>query len=454
MVKHNICKSVLLVLFVIFTSANIPARQAKNQVPESGNWAPNTKAAIDEVIKKNAGQKNAYAVFDWDNTSIFGDVQDMLFFYQIEHLEFKMTPEQFKYSLLHYMDVGYKKNLEIPTEDFEKSFCNSRGEPINIKSIAEDCLNDYIYFYQNYSALNPKAKTKKSLDEIKATDQFNDFRAKMWFTYEALYKSFSPNVAYTWVMFVTVPGYNISEFKSMVEKAIDWGIKRECTKNDFNSPSSLPGRAGVVSNTSIGNRVLNTVRPIPEMGALFNQLEKNGIPVYISTASLQTTVEVFATNPKYGYNLKKNRVLGLRLKTDSKGRFLPQYDISGGYTINSMAGKTLNINKYLVPKYKANPVLIAGDSDGDTFMMTEFSGLNGVKMVNKYKPVQLVLVVNRLKKGRIGEICKIAAGQLDGKQKDKTVVVLQGRDENTGSWIPTEKTINFGLSSGQAKILP
>ncbi|MBF0259669.1 MAG: hypothetical protein HQK62_12690, partial [Desulfamplus sp.] len=153
-----------------------------------------------------------------------------------------------------------------------------------------------------------------------------------------------------------------------------------------------------------------------------------------------------ATNPKYGYNLPEGRVMGMRLKKDENGRFLTQYDTSDGYTINSVDGKTVNINKILVPRYEANPIMIAGDSDGDYNMMTELSGLNGVAMVNKYNPLQLVLIVNRLKGGNIGELCKIADEQLSGKGKavNSTAVVLQGRDENTGQWIPTEKTLKLG----------
>jgi len=292
------------------------------------------------------------------------------------------------------------------------------------------------------------------LDDIKTTDQFLDFRAKMWFTYAALYKSFSANAAYTWVMYVTAPGYTSKSFDVMVEKAIDWGVKRECKKNYYDSPVSLPGRAGAVSNTQIDNYVINTIRPTPEISSLFKELEKNKIHVHVCTASLQDIVEVVATNPKYGYNLPKNRVMGLRLKKDAKGRFLPEYDISGGYVINSMNGKAININNILVKKYKANPVMIAGDSDGDYSMMTKFSGLNGASTINEYKPLQLILIVNRLKRGKIGEMCKIATGQLAGKRKDATTVVLQGRNDNLGEWIPTEKTIKFGMTENQAEMLP
>jgi hypothetical protein len=447
--ERKLIKPVLVFILLSFFINNTTAQSNVE------NWAPNTKAAIDDLIKKNAGQKGAYAVFDWDNTSIYGDVQDNLLLYQIENLAFKMTPNEFKHSFTHYTDTGCKENLEIPLENFDKSFCNAEGKPVNIISVAEDCYSDYKYFYENYSGINPKAEKKLSLDEIKKTDQFNDFRAKIWFAYNALYKSFSPNVAYTWVMYVTIPGFTEKQFQAMVQEAIDWGIKRECKKNYFDSPVSLPGHAGVINNTSIDNYVLNSIRPTPEMGSLFKNLERNKIPVYISTASLQNIVEVFATNPKYGYNLPKNRVYGLRLEKDAEGKFLPQYDVTGEYTVNSMAGKTININNILVKKYKANPVIIGGDSDGDTFMMTELSGLNNVKMVNDLKPLQLVLIINRIKSGKIGEICKIAADQLEGKNMGSTALVLQGRNENIGEWIPTEKTLKLGKSDvKEAKLLP
>jgi hypothetical protein len=449
MIERKFIKPVLFLILLLSFINNLTAQSNVEK------WAPNTKSAIDNLIKNNAGKSYAYAVFDWDNTCIYGDVQDNLLLYQIENLAFKMTPNEFKYSFTHYTDTGCEVNLEIASENFVKPFFNAEGKPVNIVSLSEDCCSDYKFFYENFRGINPKAQNNLSLDEIKKTDQFHDFRAKMWFAYAAIYKTFSANVAYTWVMYVTAPGFSSKEFQSMVEQAIDWGIKRECGKNYFDSPVSLPGHAGVISNMSIDNYVLNSIRPTPEMGSLFKNLEKNKIPVYISTASLQNIVEVFATNPKYGYNLPKNRVYGLRLKKDANDKFLPQYDVSGGYTINSMAGKTININNILVKKYKANPVMIGGDSDGDTFMMTELSGLNNVKMVNEFKPLQLVFVINRIKSGKIGEISKIAADELEGKNMGSTLVVMQGRNENIGEWISTEKTLKLGKSDlKEAKLLP
>lgn len=418
-------------------------------------WAPNTLAAIGNLIKKNTGEKGAYAVFDWDNTCIYPDTEENLFIYQIENLAFKMTPDEFMYAFTHYTDTNREDNLPIPTDNFVSAYTNVDGKPININMIAEDCYEDYKFFWENYKGMNPNAANNLTLDQIRETDQFKDFKAKIWFAYSALYDSFAINVSYTWIMYVMFPGFTSPEIRDLVCKASDWGLARESKKVYFDSPKSLPGKAGAVSNTNAGNYFRNAMRLTPEMGALIETLENNNIPVHISTASLQDIIDAVATNPKYGYNLPEGRVLGMRLKKDTNGKFIAQYDTSGGYTINSVDGKTVNINKVLVTKYNANPLMIAGDSDGDYYMMTELSGLNGVAMANKHKPLQLVLIINRLKGGNIGALCKIGADQLSGKAAGPTVVVLQGRDENTGNWIPTEKNLKLGkLGDENLKLLP
>jgi len=433
----------LITLIIVLSSGR--CLQAKD-MKIKGNPSPSLQSAVENLIKNNAGNKNAYAVFDWDNTSVYGDVQETLLIYQLENLEFKMTPEQFEYSFTHYGETGHDKNLEIPSDNFDKSYANTDGKPLNIEIMKKDCAGYYRYFYNNYRKMNPAAKGNISLAQLQKTDEYKDFIAKMWFTYAAIYKSFSVNAAYTWVMYITAPGYTTSEFHKMVQRGIDWGVKRESKKVYYESPAGIKSEAGAVSNKAVGNYFINTIRMTPEMSSLFKLLMKNGINVYISTASFQEIVDVVATTPKYGYSLTNNHVYGLRLKKDANGKFLPEYDFSGNYTINSMDGKTININNILAAKYKSNPVMIGGDSDGDYYMITELSGLDGVKIKNSYPPVQLILVLNRVKGGNIGKICKIAAEQLDGKQTGAVRVVLQGRDENKGVWVPEEKTLKLGDS--------
>lgn len=61
----------------------------------TGNWAPATRARIQAVIDENANQ-GKYVVFDFDNTSVIFDIQEALLIYQIENLQFKIDPADWR----------------------------------------------------------------------------------------------------------------------------------------------------------------------------------------------------------------------------------------------------------------------------------------------------------------------------------------------------------------------
>ena len=179
--KYNYVQIIILTAFLFIIISNALPAESNNIAggkKDKSNWAPRTKAAIDSVIKINTGNKNAYAVFDWDNTSIYADVQDNLFIYQIENLLFRMTPDEFRYSFIHYADTGSKENLLIPADNFVTPYLNTDGAPVNINLIAEDCYNDYKYFYDNYRKINSKSVNNISLDKLKQSERFKDFKSK------------------------------------------------------------------------------------------------------------------------------------------------------------------------------------------------------------------------------------------------------------------------------------
>ena len=159
-----------------------------------------------------------------------------------------------------------------------------------------------------------------------------------------------------------------------------------------------------------------------------NTLRLNGIDVYICTASLDDVIRSFVSNPRYGYNVPKENVLGMKLENNINGSYKAKIVDRNTWEINGMHGKAVNIRSMLTQKYGADPILICGDSDGDYEMMTELNP-------------KVVLVVNRLKGGNIGKVSKLAAESI-GNPNAK--YLLQGRDEYTGMWIPSEKTLKFG----------
>jgi hypothetical protein len=121
-------------------------------------------------------------------------------------------------------------------------------------------------------------------------------------------------------------------------------------------------------------------------------------------------------------------VIGLRLEMED-GKYTNKY--KAGWHFNWGPGKTVGIQNELVAKKGYGPVLVAGDSDGDAWMMRDFAD------------TAVGVIVNRMKKGEIGANSKKAAEQAGSPQAR---FILQGRDEHTGLMIPDEKSLKYGKS--------
>ncbi|EJL47290.1 MULTISPECIES: haloacid dehalogenase-like hydrolase [Bacillota] len=424
--SHTLAKrsfwSLTLLMAAALLAASLPvlahAATPAPQVFDKGKWAPATYQAVNALIEKNGSKnpaynaaKKPYVVFDWDNTSIMHDTEEALFVYQINHLAYKLTPEEF----------GKVIRTNVPEGPFSDAYKNVDGKPVTLDAIASDLVADYTYLYQNYEGL----KGSKTLEEVKATEQFADFRAKLYFLYEAINDTHSNTIGYPWVLYLFT-NMTIDEVHQLAEVSNDASLGMAIEKVTWTSPKALAGKAGVVkASHTTGLRLTS------EVANLMNTLRANGIDVYVVSASLEDVVRVFATLPKYGYNLPSENIIGMRLKTENgliTNVYQPDYPITVGH------GKTEVIESVLVKKYGYGPIFIAGDSNGDFEMMTELDS------------VQLALVVNRVKGGKIGQQAAKAAEQLG---KASPTVVLQGRDENTGMWIPSESTIRLGEKEPQ-----
>lgn len=342
-----------------------------------------------KLIEENKNKGN-YAVFDWDYTSIYQDTQENLFRYQIDNLRFEMTPEQFA--------IAIRK--DIPKEDFTDEFVNVKGEKINIDKIAKDLDSDYSFLYENY------IKNKNmSLEKIKETEEFKDFRGKLAFLYEAIGGSFSHDIAYPWVLY-QFTGMDKKEVQELAKEANDFGIGNRLGKYPIESSDILTGSAGKVSY-----QYNSGLRTQPEIANLFHQLIENGIAVYIVSASLEDVVEVFATDITYGYNLKPENIYGMRLEMDGE-RYKSEY--KHDYPQTQTKGKVEIINKYLKAKHKGkDPILVAGDSSGD------------VNMLSEYKGTKVLLLMKR-------------DGKLDDIAGDKRALI-QPRNPETGLLDPIER---------------
>ena len=349
-------------------------------------WVPKNREALSKLIDENKNKGN-YVVFDWDYTSIYQDTQENLFRYQIDNLKFKATPEEFSKAI----------RKDIPLDNFAKGYENVKGQPINITKIANDLDKRYAFLYENYIK-----NQKMSLEKIKATEEFKDFRGKLAFLYEAIGGSFSHDVAYPWVLYL-FDNMSVAEVQKLAKEANDFGIGNKLGKYVIESSDKLTGEAGKVSY-----QYKSGLRVQSETANLFHEFEKNGIKVYIVSASLEDIVKVFANDKSYGYNLSADSVYGMRLEMNGN-KYKAEY--KHGYPQTQTKGKVEIINKFLKPKHGGkDPILVAGDSEGDFNMLSE------------YKGTKILLLMKR-------------KGKLDNLAKDKRALI-QTRSEETGLFVP------------------
>ncbi len=405
---------VALLVLAMFLIANVAVVSAAGQILTPGKWAPNTYKSMQKLIDENGvkspnynSSKKPYVVFDWDNTAIMNDTEEALYQYQIENLAFKLTPDE----------MGALVGKNVPAGAFLKDYNNAAGQPVALEALVADIVSSYKFIYENYIGF----KGLMSLEDIKKTEEYQDFRAKMWYAYEAIGDTYGTKVSYTWVLFF-FKNMTTDEVEALAEKSNDYALGQAISRAKWLSPASLPGKAGVV-----GVSRWTGLRLTEEIADLMHTFRDNGIDVYVCTASLEDVVGVFASNPKYGYKLPRANVIGMRLE---KVNDVYQDTYKKDYPQTAEGGKTVVLKMLLADKKGYDPIFIAGDSNGDWNMMVDFKG------------IKRILVVNRLRSGKkIGALSAEAAATIG---KPDARVLLQGRNENTGLWMPTEYMLKYG----------
>ena len=153
-----------------------------------GNWDAFNRAQIEGLIasigKASPGYdaaKPPYVVFDWDNTSVFLDIEEAALIYQLENLVFGATPAQ--------LEVALRKN--IPKKDFLPAYNNAVGQAVNIDAVVPDIIASYTWLYQNYKGL----KGDQSLAVVALSPHYGAFTTKVRYLYEAIGDTFDHDTA-------------------------------------------------------------------------------------------------------------------------------------------------------------------------------------------------------------------------------------------------------------------
>ncbi|WP_223432678.1 haloacid dehalogenase-like hydrolase [Pseudomonas sp. GL-B-26] len=251
-------------------------------------WSPlnqkRLQAVIDEHGVKSASycpDQRPYAVFDWDNTCIMNDCEEALLVYQINYLQYKLTPDEFAAVV----------RQDVPNGAFMKDYTMVDGKPVKMEDIAK---------------------------EIQASEQYKDFLAKLYFMYDAICDSYPVEIGYKWILYF-YKNMTTAELQAMAEASNNYAIGDALRKVKYESSRTLSGRTGVVADTHF-----HGIRIHEEIRGLMHTLRANGIDVYVSTASIDDVVRVFAGNPHYGYGVPPENVIGLRMAMED-GKYTTRY---------------------------------------------------------------------------------------------------------------------------------
>jgi len=402
--------------------------QAKQSVKLSGNWDAFNRQQLENLINQNgksSGDYNPdqppYVVFDWDNTSIFLDIQEATLIYQLEHLQFGCTPVLLEKALRNGIDT----NVEL----FDN---NTAEEKITAEHLITDILNSYSWLFDNYSKLGGGGSF--SLEKVKENPNYANFTTKVRFLYDAIYNTFSADVSYPWVTYLFA-GLDSASVREMTIATVKWQQNQPIGKITWTSPGpeELAGQlAGQVKITW-----KNGLRLVPEMQELYSQFRAAGFDIWVCSASFVDVVKGIASCPEFGYKLDASHVIAMELERDSIGKILPVF--RSGYSQTQGPGKTAAIKRFLAGekgKYGYDPVFVAGDSEGDQNMLADFAEM------------KMGLIFNRLK-GKEKLLGKLSENAIDSYQRNDAFYLLQGRDENLGILIPSQGTILFGKTMEQ-----
>ena len=325
------------------------------------DWDKDVYKSLNSLIVDHAG-KNDYAVFDFDKTTIVHDVSNALLVYQVENLKFADAPS---HSFLDGIDDkdAILKGAEISSREM--------GDTLKAE----------------YNRMKARLSNGESLDSIRVSDDYLDFRARFISFMDALGKTFPEEVWYAWMPGL-LTGMTTEEAKDLISEAIDDQLGEDkLAVEEWTSPD---GRWG--------GPVEKGIFLPEEMKDLYAALNDNGIDTYICSASLELIVETLACDSVRGLALSPERVYGLRF-VDSP-RIVAKYDSEYKQPIKE--GKVECIKTYIAPQYgDRGPVLVGGDSNGDVPMLTSFDDTRA----------SLIIDVKRNPESSIGQLAAKAKSE-------------------------------------------
>ena len=361
-----------IVLYILCAAIGFTSCKNESLRPvslQAGKWDKQVREQLNDLL--NNASKDAYAVFDFDQTTIVHDISNALWMYQIENLRYADAPAH------HFLDG-------IPTPTDEMADCGLTYAEMGAVLAAK------------YETLNSRRTAGESMESIRQSDEYLDFRARMVSLMDAMDEQYGSWVTYLWQPGL-LAGYTEAEAVAVIHDAITEHLgKDKLAVESWRSPDD-----------NWGGEVQRGIWVSPEMKDLYKCLNAAGIDVYVCSASLEMIVEVLACDPVLGFGLSPEEVYGLRFVAGE--RIVAEFD--SNYEQPNRDGKVACIRAYMAPSHgNKGPILVAGDSNGDVAMLTAFSDMKH----------GLIIDVNRSPESAIGKLATQAK-----EEENKGVYLLQ-----------------------------
>ena len=324
-----------------------------------GNWHEPVRAALQQAIDRHAGDPDAYAVFDFDNTLAIGDGEQVALGYVIDNLLFAFSPDEAP-------DI-FLEGVPDPDRPIEP------GHPAaTTRNVVLDCAD----LHRELLAL----AARQPLAEVRKTDAFAAFATKVRYLRKRISRTFGNAFGYPWNKRFYCR-MTPAQYRDVMHAALDAAVADgRFVRGVWRTPASRPGRAGLVEVQML----LGFAIP-QEVKDLVRALKESGIAVYIVSGSFLDAI-VPSVDGRYGVDIPEENVFAIHMQTDAQGRLAGWADER--FPFPWAESKPDVIRRQIAVKHHGKgPMLVAGDADGDYAMLTAFADMDaGLVFDTRPKP--------------------------------------------------------------------
>ena len=351
-----------------------------------GNWHEPVRIGLQRTIDRHAGDPDAYAVFDFDNTCAIGDCEHAVLGYVIDTLSFAFSPDEL-------LDV-FLEGMPDPDRPLEPG-----KKAATARNVVLDCADLYRELLE--------IKARLPMKELRRTDAFAAFAAKMRYLRKRISRTFGSGFGYPWSKRF-YSRMTPERFRGTVQAALDAAVTDgRFMRSVWRTPITRAGRSGCVEVPMfLGFSVPQEIKD------LVRTLKESGIAVYIVSGSFQDAV-LAGSDGRYGVTFPAENVFGIHMKQDAQGRFTGWAD--DRFPLPWADGKPDVIRRHIAVRHHGKgPMLVAGDANGDYAMLTAFDDMDAGLIFDTRPDVDSPL----------GRLIATARNEANGGR-----YLVQGRDE-------------------------